>query len=220
MNTPRSMASVSFDLDNQWTYMKTHGDAGWQSFPSYLDVLVPRVVRILQQHNITITFFVVGQDAALDKNREPLQAIAEAGHEIGNHSFRHEPWLHLYSDAEVQSELERAEEHISRATGMRPIGFRGPGYSLSPAVIRTLIRRHYLYDASTLPTVIGPLARQYYFRTAKLDQAERRERSLLYGSFRDGFQPLNPYKWQFDTGELIEIPVTTLPLVRIPIHVS
>ena len=35
-------ASLSLDLDNQWSYMKTHGDAGWQSFPSYLDTAVPR----------------------------------------------------------------------------------------------------------------------------------------------------------------------------------
>ena len=32
------------------------------------------------------------------KNRAALRAIAAAGHEIGNHSFRHEPWLHLYTD--------------------------------------------------------------------------------------------------------------------------
>jgi hypothetical protein len=37
-------ASLSLDLDNQWSYMKTHGDAGWESFPSYLDVVVPRVL--------------------------------------------------------------------------------------------------------------------------------------------------------------------------------
>jgi hypothetical protein len=30
----KKMASVSLDLDNQWTYMKIHGDEGWDEYPS------------------------------------------------------------------------------------------------------------------------------------------------------------------------------------------
>src|SRR5262244_1387258 len=97
MNSDKPIASLSLDLDNKWSYLKTHGDTGWESFPSYLNVLVPRVLDFLKARHLTITFFIVGQDAALDKHHELLQAIAAAGHEIGNHSFRHEPWLHLYS---------------------------------------------------------------------------------------------------------------------------
>src|SRR5580765_6513255 len=101
----KTIASLSLDLDNQWSYMKTHGDAGWESFPSYLDIVVPRVLEFLKARNLKITVFVVGQDAALDKNREALNSIAHAGHEIGNHSFHHEPWLHLYSEKELEAEL-------------------------------------------------------------------------------------------------------------------
>ncbi|MEW5916878.1 MAG: polysaccharide deacetylase, partial [Gemmatimonadota bacterium] len=32
----RPLASISFDADNLWSYMKTHGDATWQAYPSYL----------------------------------------------------------------------------------------------------------------------------------------------------------------------------------------
>ena len=28
--TATPLASVSLDLDNQWSYMKTHGDPAWQ----------------------------------------------------------------------------------------------------------------------------------------------------------------------------------------------
>ena len=84
-----SYASLSLDLDNQWSYMKTHGDAAWQSHPSYFDVAVPRILEFLASRKLTITFFIVGQDAALEKNREWIAAIARAGHEIGNHSFLH-----------------------------------------------------------------------------------------------------------------------------------
>lgn len=108
----KPIASLSLDLDNQWSYMKTHGDAGWEAFPSYLDVIVPRFLAIMEERALRVTVFVVGQDAALEQNHRVLRTIAEAGHEIGNHSFHHEPWLHLYSESEVEAEIARAEEAI------------------------------------------------------------------------------------------------------------
>jgi hypothetical protein len=211
-------ASLSLDLDNKWSYLKTHGDAGWDNFPSYLPIVVPRVLDILERRSLKITWFIVGQDAALPRNREVLRSLATAGHEIGNHSFHHEPWLHLYSGTQIDEELKRAEEAIAEATGVTPSGFRGPGFSVSKAVLDVLKRRGYRYDASTFPTYLGPLARAYYFMTAKLTPDERRQRAKLFGSFAEGNRPLKPYRW---VGvDLVEVPVTTLPLFKTPIHVS
>ena len=99
MKSQKPIASLSLDLDNKWSYLKTHGDPGWEDFPSYLDTVVPRVLRFLEERSLTITFFVVGQDAALERNHDALTALAAAGHEIGNHSFSHEPWFHLEDGA-------------------------------------------------------------------------------------------------------------------------
>src|SRR3990172_7610823 len=135
MRTPKDdkpIASLSVDLDNQWSYMKTHGDRGWDSFPSYLDLVVPRILGLLEELDLTVTFFIVGQDAALRKNREALHAIAAAGHEIGNHSFHHDPWIHLSPRGAIEDELALAEEHIERVTGGQPVGLRPPRYILSP----------------------------------------------------------------------------------------
>lgn len=214
-------ASLSLDLDNKWSYMKTHGDAGWESFPSYLDRLAPRVLEFFEKRDLKITFFVVGQDAALDKNREALASLSAAGHEIGNHSFNHEPWLHLYSPEEIEDELKRAEDAIFNATGFQTKGFRGPGFSLSNQVLATLAKLGYGYDCSTFPTYVAPLARAFYFWTAKgLSKEEKEQRKQLFGKFSDGFQPLKPYVWQLENKRLVEIPVTTLPVFKTPIHAS
>jgi uncharacterized small protein (DUF1192 family) len=221
MKAKKPIASLSLDLDNQWSYMKIHGDPGWESFPSYLDVVIPRALEFLRERNLTITFFIVGQDAALEKNQQALKAIAEAGHEIGNHSFKHESWLHLYSEAEIEQEIAIAEDTINKATGVHPIGFRGPGYSYSPALLQVLCRRGYQYDASTFPTFLGPIARAYYFMTSKLSREEREKRKALFGGFKDGLQLLKPYQWQMGDGQfLVEIPVTTMPIFKIPVHFS
>jgi peptidoglycan-N-acetylglucosamine deacetylase len=223
MPTPNRVASLSLDLDNKWSYMKTHGDAGWQSFPSYLDVVVPRVLDFLDERSLAITFFIVGQDAALGCNRDALREIAlrQSGrHEVGNHSFRHEPWLHLYSRAEIEAEIARAEDAIEEATGRRTIGFRGPGYSLSAEVLAVLRARGYEYDASTFPSFLGPLARAYYFMTARLTPEEREQRKMLFGRASEGLRPLKPYRWQTEGGTLVEVPVTTMPIFKVPLHVS
>jgi peptidoglycan-N-acetylglucosamine deacetylase len=223
------LASLSLDLDNKWSYLKTHGDRGWESFPSYLDRVVPRCLDELDKLGLSATFFIVGQDAAIEHNHATLRSISAAGHEIGNHSFHHEPWLHLYSPDEIEDEISAAEEAIESATGVMPRGFRGPGYSQSPAVLWCLSRRGYQYDASTLPSILGPLARAYYFFTARLSPEERRQRRRLFGGISEGFRPLRPYWWQFGErasgalappARLLEIPVTTLPLFRVPIHFS
>jgi hypothetical protein len=216
----KPVCSLSLDLDNQWSYMKTHGDPGWEALPSYLDVVVPRALDVLGQWGWTITVFVVGQDAALERNQKALGALAAAGHEMGNHSFHHEPWLHLYSEPEIEQEIARAEEAVEAATGRKPRGFRGPGYSLSGSTLRVLARRGYVYDASTLPTFLGPLARAYYFLTSDLKAEEKAQRKALFGGLRDGLRPVRPYRWQLENGQLLEIPVTTMPLLKLPFHFS
>ncbi len=222
MNSKKTkpQASLSLDLDNKWAYLKTHGDADWDSFPGYFDVVVPRILEFLNARNLKATVFVVGQDAVLDHNKEPLAWIATAGHEIGNHSFHHEPWLHLYTPQQLDEEFDRSEEAIYEVTGQRTVGFRGPGFSLSDQVLETLIRRGYEYDCSTFPTFLGPVARAYYFMTTKLSSGQKEDRKELFGSFRNGFQSNKPYFWSTGAERLIEIPVTTMPIFKVPIHAS
>ena len=68
----RPLASLSLDLDNLWSYMKIHGDPGWQTRPSYLDAVVPYVLDVLERERLRITFFVVGADAAETRNHAAL----------------------------------------------------------------------------------------------------------------------------------------------------
>ena len=217
----KPLASISLDLDNQWSYMKIHGDQGWELFPSYLDIFIPHILKVLDDVNLKITFFIVGQDAAIEKNQRYLMMIAEHGHEIGNHSFHHESWLQKYSKTQIEDEIQRAEEAIFHATGHKTIGFRGPGFSWSKDLLEVLEARGYLFDASTLPTYIGPIARLYYFRTSNLSKEEKKERKELFGSFKDGLRPLKPYRWQLTGNKsIIEIPVSTIPIFKVPFHLS
>ena len=213
-------ASISIDLDNQWSYMKTHGDDGWEQWPSYLNRVVPRFLDFFETKKTSITVFIVGQDADKPEHHDVLRNIAAADHEIGNHSFHHEPWLHLYSSSQLHEEFERSESAIFEATGQRPRGFRGPGFSFSDEVLNILAARNYVYDASTFPTYLGPLARAYYFFTSQLDRNEKEDRKQLFGKFSEGLRPIKPFNWQIGKQTLTEIPVTTMPIFKTPVHAS
>jgi hypothetical protein len=147
--------------------------------------------------------------------------IAEKGHEVGNHSYHHESWLQTYSYEKIEKEIREAEEAIEKVTGQRTTGFRGPGFSWSKDLLKVLAVRGYQFDASTLPTYLGPLARMYYFKKSSLSKEEKKARKELFGKFSEGFRKLKPYKWDLGNGKSItEIPVTTMPIVKFPFHLS
>jgi peptidoglycan/xylan/chitin deacetylase (PgdA/CDA1 family) len=213
--TGRPTASVSVDLDNLWAYLKTHGDPEWERMPSFLPAAVPRLLDVLGEHGITATAFAVGADVERADGAAAVATFAAHGHEIGNHSYRHEPWLHRYTRAELVEELARTEEAIVAAGAPAPVGFRGPGFSVSPTLLSVLAERGYVYDASTLPTWVGPIARAVHNRTAPGADDRRAE---LFGGFSRVFAPNTPHRWTVDGTDLVELPVTTMPLLRVPIH--
>ncbi len=215
------IGSVSLDLDDLWSYLKTYGDPAWVDRPSYLRLVVPRILDHLDHCGLPITFFVVGSDAARPEHCDLFKMIVDRGHEVASHSYEHDCWLHEYSPADLDTELLRAEVAIEGATGARPRGFRGPGFSWSVDLLAALQRRGYDYDASTLPTYLGPLARFYFLASSPLTGEERDRRRQLFGGWREGTRPAKPYYWEWSDGRrLLEIPVTTIPGIKLPFHLS
>ena len=101
----KPIASLSLDLDNLWSYQMTHGDEGWDEYGSYLDVLVPTVLEFLAARTQRITVFVVGQDAALDRNEKAIRAIADDEHGDPLRAGREELEHRGHQDVEVGAVL-------------------------------------------------------------------------------------------------------------------
>lgn len=83
----------------------------------------PALLELLAQHRVRGTFFQCG----VHVRRLPLvaRAVAEAGHEIGNHSDTHRGFYFLPA-GEIRAELERAQQAIGTAAGATPVLFRAP----------------------------------------------------------------------------------------------
>lgn len=83
----------------------------------------PRLLDMLAQRHIHVTFFVVGECA--HKYPDLLKRELAEGHEIGNHSWSH-PVLSKMSDEKVKAELQKTQDAIVQATGYTPKLFRPP----------------------------------------------------------------------------------------------
>jgi hypothetical protein len=200
--------------------LRTQGDETWRGYPSFLEQAVPRILDLFRTLELTSTIFVVGRDVELPLHHDLFAAIRGAGHELGNHSYDHSANFHLASAAQVTDEIYRTESAIEAIGGRRPVGFRGPSFRLSREILETLSVRNYRYDASTFPTFIGPLSRAYLLARSRLSRTEKADARNLFGTFRDGLRPLASYRWDIGGKELCEIPVTTFPIVRTPIHLT
>ena len=65
------------------------------------------------------------------------------------------------------------------------------------------------------------MSRAYYFRTTKLTPEQLEERAALFGTISDSLRPNKPFNWNLgENQKLLEIPVTTLPGLRTPTHLS
>jgi peptidoglycan/xylan/chitin deacetylase (PgdA/CDA1 family) len=83
----------------------------------------PRLLDILKQRNIKVTFFMIGQNA--ERNPAIVKRILAEGHEIGNHSWTH-PQLSKLSDDRVTEEINKTQNAIKDASGYTPVLIRPP----------------------------------------------------------------------------------------------
>lgn len=147
------LAAISIDLDEVPRYAALHGireSLGAAAHAVY-DRCVPRLETWLQSESIPATFFAIGEDLHRAENRETIASLHRSGHEIANHSYHHHYDLVRRSESEIADEIERGATMIGDACGIRPTGFRAPGYTVSDPLFRALDRSDVLYDSSVFP---------------------------------------------------------------------
>lgn len=84
---------------------------------------IPKILNILEEKEIKITFFVTGRWAL--KNPELLKSIYSKGHEIGNHAYNHKMHSKI-SEEENYNQIKKTEEVIMNILGIRPKYFAPP----------------------------------------------------------------------------------------------
>lgn len=93
------------------------------------------LIDILGEYGVAVTFFVVGD--WVDKYPESVQALADAGHEVMNHSSSHAHFSSL-TTAEIKSDISQCNDKVEAVTGVRPTLFRCPYGEYDDHVIKAV----------------------------------------------------------------------------------
>jgi polysaccharide deacetylase family protein (PEP-CTERM system associated) len=156
----------------------------WDALPSRVEHNVDQILEILADNEAHGTFFVLGWIA--DKHPGVVRRIADAGNEVASHGWTHRRLTEL-GRSEVREELRSSKERLEDLAGQEVVGFRAPGFSLTPGlewVFDLLLEEGYAYDSSLFPI-----------------------RRPAYGY--PGVLPV-PHLISRESGTLLELPLSTL----------
>jgi polysaccharide deacetylase family protein (PEP-CTERM system associated) len=144
------------------------------------------ILDLLAETGHTGTFFVLGRIA---RDMPGLvREIADAGHEIGCHSFHHRR-LFNFGRPETRQAVADAKHMLEDACGHRVYGFRAPDFSITDVnrwAFDVLHEVGYVYDSSVMPTTLHD----------------------VYGI---GDFPTEPFRMP---NGLVEFPLSTVPILK------
>jgi peptidoglycan/xylan/chitin deacetylase (PgdA/CDA1 family) len=199
----RHIVCLTFDFDTQSGFI-----ARGMTTPTALSrgefgaLACTRILKLLKERNIRTTWFVPG--FTIESWPKESAAVAEAGHEIGHHSWAHIPPANQTREEE-EADLIRANESIRKLTGRNARGYRSPSWDLSAHTIDLLIEHGFVYDSSMMGSDYTP------YRARRGDHAE------LGQPYRFGEQTNlieMPISWSLDDYphfEFVRTPQTILP---------
>ena len=217
-----AQASINIDLDTLADDIDSHTRQFHdESLPAITyDRVLPRFLELLDRHRIKATFFVIGRDIA--EHASLFAGLASAGHELANHTMHHSKQLVNLSEADMRSEIEDCHCRLSALSTEPIVGFRAPGYTISPRVIAVLKQLGYRYDTS-LNGSLAYTAVKRLFRAVRLQD----KAYVTCQPVADHFGPRNPFRIgdgdmtrRDATSALTEIPVSVIPWVQYPFITS
>jgi peptidoglycan/xylan/chitin deacetylase (PgdA/CDA1 family) len=166
------------------------------------NVATPRILDLLEREEVPASWYVPGLDA--EAFPDVCRRIRDAGHEIGHHGYCHESPAGLDEAAE-RDVLERGLAALDGVLGVRPTGYRSPGFDLSPNSTRLLHEYGFRYDSSLMGRDFEP----YRCRTGDVFHTDR---APDWGREIDLVEV--PISWTLDDFPFVEY--VSAPHVRLP----
>jgi len=213
------LCAISVDLDEIQHYHAIHGlaEPAVPGASAVYDHAVDRLARFARSEGLPLTFFAVASDLRNASNAAKLRAAADLGHEIANHSLDHLYDLTRRSVAEMTRQVQEASDLIAEATGVRPKGFRAPGYTMTDALAEVLRTSGVQYDSSVFPCPA-------YYAAKAATMAVMLARGRMSRSIVDHPRvltaPIRPYRmgrrYHLRGTGLVELPIQVTRWLRLP----
>jgi peptidoglycan-N-acetylglucosamine deacetylase len=145
----RAAVALSFDSDHETIWLRdgttTPGKLSQGEYGAR--TAVPRILRLLRDHQIPASFFVPAVCAVLRPGE--IRAYVDEGHEVALHGWIHERNTSLPPGAERDLTL-RAADALTKASGVAPTGIRTPSWDFSAATFGIITELGLRYDSSLM----------------------------------------------------------------------
>jgi peptidoglycan/xylan/chitin deacetylase (PgdA/CDA1 family) len=123
-STYKLMNSRTYQLFGELTsHVETNKKVVALTFDDGPSKNVEQILTLLDKYNAKATFFLIGNE--LEKNLKEGQKIAEAGHQIGNHTYSHKRMI-FKSPSFIKQEIEKTNQLIRKTSFKGEIDFRPP----------------------------------------------------------------------------------------------
>ncbi len=125
--------------------------AQWEGFESRVCQNTERLLQILDDHEVTATFFVLG--CVAERFPQLVARISSLGHEIASHGYGHR-LIYDQTPRAFRDDVRRAKALLESAGGVPVVGYRAPSYSVTARslwALDILIEEGYRYDSSIFP---------------------------------------------------------------------
>ncbi|WP_165322345.1 polysaccharide deacetylase family protein [Rhizorhabdus phycosphaerae] len=143
----RFAVALSFDSDHETNELRDGAQSinrlSWGQYGNRVGV--PRILAVLEQHQVSASFYVPAVTALLYPDEQ--RRIIDAGHEIGLHGWIHERNSKLKIEDERELML-RSMETLEKITGHRPTGMRSPSGDFSNNTLALIRELGLAYDTS------------------------------------------------------------------------
>ena len=143
---PTLLLSIDYEDWHQLVRRRV-GASNWSEPGPALARQTRTLLALLDELGVKATFFVLGMAARA--HPELVEAIAQRGHEIACHGDAHLP-VYSQTPEEFAADLEAAKATIEELTGVRPLGYRAPAFSITDWAYDVLAGQGFVYDASQL----------------------------------------------------------------------
>lgn len=215
MTKKQLYAAISSDIDTLQSIYKGKGNRRSEGYTfEELTIGLENFSHFLESYNIKATLFIVGQDLTRQQGVSDIKTMLDSGHEIGNHTMTHAQGFRLLSQEEKTREIQEMDHLAKEKLGIKPIGFRSPGWNISNDVFKLLYENGYHYDSSVFPTYLMPLLKFLHWRT--MSNRNRLDRTTM-GHLHYMFAKTRPYSiMQTDRSDFIEFPISVMPVLRLP----
>ena len=202
------------DCDNFWCYEDEYGFGASGNHDHIYDQALSEFLALAFKHNVRFTFFIVGSDLTLPSCRQFCRAALKSGHAIANHSFSHTTDFGKLSKDGLKDEVWQAHIAIEEHLGVKPIGFRAPGFFLNNTIIEILTEFGYRYDGSIIPG-----AYQLVFSAYKVFNSFSNTKSIGRKKYLFASRSITSATATAKNSKpLYLLPVSTWPFVKLPFH--